>query len=481
MTEPMQIDVIERFETFNGCRSNWDSVYAADPDANVFLSWDWQSRWLHEVDQGWLILAARSQANGDDYVAFFPLRLNARPFKTGGFYTEMLMAGARFADYTGVIARPEYVDAAIDAFGQRLNAMSWGVFRLASTRISEDSHARLVRHFPQDQCEILTDQPFLDSAGNDNSICPFVELPDTWDAYLSGLSANTRQKLRRLLRKVDADPDLQITLAGPDTIDRSIETLVDLWSRQWSERKGDNLGSIQEVIQTMLRHYCDLGILHMPILWRGGEPAGLLACLTDRRKHVMHFFIGARDERHNSLQPGLTLHAFNIRQAIGMGLTRYDFLRGNERYKYSFGAIDQKICNTVVRVRSGARKRNILDPRSIPQVLGLIDRQAAPGWQAKAEIGYRQLLMLDPLCEPARRGLAKLKGASARPPAPRAPLPGLPATGQASRPAHHGAWPMDRHASLMSGVRPDRPPVSLRASEGAGHQLRRWYDTHRER
>jgi hypothetical protein len=35
----MHIDVIDRFSEFEARRHNWDAVYAADPEAQFFLSW----------------------------------------------------------------------------------------------------------------------------------------------------------------------------------------------------------------------------------------------------------------------------------------------------------------------------------------------------------------------------------------------------------------------------------------------------------
>jgi len=126
----------------------------------------------------------------------------------------------------------------------------------------------------------------------------------------------------------------------------------------------------------------------------------------------MHFFVGARDEQCQNPQPGLTLHAHSIRHAIEMGLTRYDFLRGNERYKYSFGSIERRISNTIVRVKPGARARSVLDRRSIPRALHLIKEQKTAGKHAEMETGYRQILAVDPDCMPAILGYAELKVAN---------------------------------------------------------------------
>jgi CelD/BcsL family acetyltransferase involved in cellulose biosynthesis len=40
---------------------------------------------------------------------------------------------------------------------------------------------------------------------------------------------------------------------------------------------------------------------------------------------------------HAALSPGLVLLAALVRDAIARGKRRFDFLRGEERYKYEFG------------------------------------------------------------------------------------------------------------------------------------------------
>jgi CelD/BcsL family acetyltransferase involved in cellulose biosynthesis len=44
-----------------------------------------------------------------------------------------------------------------------------------------------------------------------------------------------------------------------------------------------------------------------------------------------------------SSAPGIVLFAERIRTAIARGFTAFDFMRGNESYKYRFGATDQPL------------------------------------------------------------------------------------------------------------------------------------------
>jgi len=49
------------------------------------------------------------------------------------------------------------------------------------------------------------------------------------------------------------------------------------------------------------------------------------------------------------LSPGVVLIALFMRRAIEMGKRRFDFLRGDEPYKYHWGAIDEPIQRLLVR------------------------------------------------------------------------------------------------------------------------------------
>ena len=42
----MHIDIIETLPSLAKLEDNWNAVYDADPEAQVFLSWKWLSGWL---------------------------------------------------------------------------------------------------------------------------------------------------------------------------------------------------------------------------------------------------------------------------------------------------------------------------------------------------------------------------------------------------------------------------------------------------
>lgn len=354
----MHVDRIERYGDFVALREQWEAVYDADPDAQHFLSWRWMSTWLESKESdgrntgGWIILVARPSAEATTCLAFLPLRL--RPDEPSGV-PRLTMAGRRYADYSGLICRPEAHSEAIPALAEYGRRLPWRRWQLENLRCSPHVLRLITARFPPEAFNVVETKNFNEGEETDNSICPYVELPATWDEYLANrLSANARQKLRRLLRTVEGSSDLSITHATAATIERDITILLQLWKNRWHHRKGDKLNSILQINATVLHRNFQNGSVYLPVMWQGRRPIGALASYIDDRKKTMLFNIAGRDDRVGQPSPGLVLHAHSIRHAIAAGIRTYDFLRGNEPYKYSFGARDRLVRSFQIVRRNGA-------------------------------------------------------------------------------------------------------------------------------
>ncbi|MGH6929426.1 MAG: GNAT family N-acetyltransferase, partial [Dongiaceae bacterium] len=160
--------------------------------------------------------------------------------------------------------------------------------------------------------------------------------------------------------------------------------------------------------RTMLRHAFDSGSLLLPVLWQGDRPVAALAILVDATKRAYHFFIAGRDKTFEGPPPGLTLHAHSIRHAIANGIGLYDFLRGDEPYKYSFGVEERRIQYIRVSTKDGTNLGGRLDRRTVTLALRKSGEHDKAGRVAQAERGYRQILEVEPHNADALYGLAKI-------------------------------------------------------------------------
>jgi len=406
----VQVDVIEDRATFERLQDNWNAVYDADPGAQLFLSWDWLSVWLQQLHGVWLILAAREEGSPDGpYCGFLPLRIETRIDESGVFVNELKMAGNHAADYTGLIALPGIEARVIAAFARFLKGMRWARLHFDNLRAPRSRRLVLLAHFPKARF-VVTEVDRLDkTSGVDNNVCPYVDLPGGWDAYLQTLSANTRQKIRRVLRLADGgEAGLRVTLATRETIARDVDILLRFWAIKWRPRKGNAVDGLVKSNRTMLLRCFESGLLFLPLLWQGDRSVAALASLVDIRKRAFLFYMAGRDETFDGPPPGLILHGHSIRHAIANGFTRYDFLRGNERYKYSFGAQEARIACFAIATRDGHNLGNQIEPRTLPHVLQQVTGLHQAGKLNEAQSGYQQVLATAPRHPDALHRLGQL-------------------------------------------------------------------------
>lgn len=403
----MKIDIFDTLEDFERLREDWDRLYIDDPESHLFLSWEWLEKYLSHRHR-WFILALKQDGDAH-YCAFLPLKVSTyQDEKTKLFCDEIRMAGNYGADYTGFLCRPGLEGEAADAFSAHIGKENWTAvtfdyFYTASSRLD-----RMLGAFPESQFEQARNER-CNPDGIDNTICPYVALPDSWEDYLAThMSAQTRQKLRRFMRMVEASPDYRVTHATRETIERDLDILFRLWRIKWAERKGSKVDRLIALTREMLLDAFNQGALDVPVLWYQDRPLGVLANLLDRQKKTVLFYITGRDEEWTTPSPGLVLHGFAIREAIARGYRVYDFLRGNEAYKYAFGVQERHIRSMRVKTLSGRNLRNCLNPRSIEHVYERAVELHRQGRLDRAEPGYRQVIHTAPTHVRARYGLAQL-------------------------------------------------------------------------
>jgi CelD/BcsL family acetyltransferase involved in cellulose biosynthesis/Flp pilus assembly protein TadD len=392
----MRVEIIEGSEAIERLRPEWDAIYDADPEAHYFLSWSWLNGYLAPWGREAFVLAARPDTDGASYVALLPLRLRTKEGSNTEFCNEINLAGNYISDYAGFLCRPGFEEQALPALAARVQQLNWRRLRLENFCASEQRAELFLRGFSADTFE-TTQSSLVNPDGTDNSICPSVTLPEDWDRYLeTKVSSNTRQKIRRFLRQVESSEAWRITHANADTVARDIDLLLMLWTQRWAGQKGKRLQAILNADRRALRQAFAAGTLFMPVLWQGDRAICAFAILIDDRKKTYNFYIGGRDESVKGPPVGLVLHAYAIRHAIANGIARYDFLRGNEPYKYSFGCEERRIKSLFLTTKDHRNLGGKLDARSVPLVL----RRAFELHQAdrldEAERAYRQVLDVDP-------------------------------------------------------------------------------------
>jgi hypothetical protein len=346
---------------------------------------------------------------------FLPLRLKTVWSKSRQqLRNELHFAGRLFwADYGGILCLPEHEEAVLNAFASHLKQMHWSHFYLKGFRISDRRFELFMEPFTDERLIVESLTSIINDGETDNLRCPYIDLPATFEAYFEEkLSSNTRQKLRRFLRKLESSSEYTITTTSAATQARDVQILEQLWSNMWGERKGSDTQRLAAKYGMIVHRGLADETVHLSVLWHGDTPVGVLTSFIDWDKSCLLFFVGGRDEDFRDLPVGLVLHAGNVRWAIENGIRRYDFLRGNEPYKYSLGATDVQLKYPLIRTKSGTNLNDTLDPGCIGEALYMAGDFAKRNRTHRAVAICHQVLATVPGHEEAQRLLKTLADVS---------------------------------------------------------------------
>jgi CelD/BcsL family acetyltransferase involved in cellulose biosynthesis len=297
----------------------WDALLAASRVHSPFLSWTWQAHWTAAfAPDGRLEVRRVTDADGN-LVAVLPL-YEATPG------TLELIGGADVSDYLDLLARAGHEE---DAWAALLQSRSAERERWLLHAVPAASPTVGVLPTLAGSCS-------LSATVEREERCPVLSLPSSWDAYLASLSGKHRHELTRKIRRFERDvPDGRVV---------SVHTAADVGARL-----GDFL-ALHRASRTGKAKFMDARMetffraaipalaardgVRLWLLEAGDEPIASFICLE--WDDTVGLYNSGFSPGRAALSPGLVLLSHVIRDAIARGRARFDFLRGEERYKLEF-------------------------------------------------------------------------------------------------------------------------------------------------
>ena len=174
--------------------------------------------------------------------------------------------------------------------------------------------------------------------------CPVLMLPSSWDEYLASLSGKHRHELARKMRRLEREaPEARATCAShPADVENRLGDFFDLHRRS---RVGKARFMDVRMEAFFRRVTTALGEHGGARLWFLDTASGPIASfITLEWDDTVGLYNSGFHPDRAALSPGVVLLGHLIRAAIGRGKRRFDFLRGEERYKYEFEPVTEEVC-----------------------------------------------------------------------------------------------------------------------------------------
>jgi CelD/BcsL family acetyltransferase involved in cellulose biosynthesis len=222
-------------------------------------------------------------------------------------------------------------------------------------KLSAQQHAVQFAQIPA-QCRLVELAAQSGWQVSDAEACPSLTLPDNWDDYVRSLGKNMREQIKRYPKRLEKEFALEYQLAqGEEEVQSALTDLFQLHGKRWRARGQTGVLATprrQKFHREVCHEFARRDWLRLWTLRCDKRPACVLLSYFYGGKYS--FFIGGFEPDLLRWSVGTCLFARVLRHAIEEGATEFDFLRGEEEYKYRFGAVNRDY-KTIARFEDTAR------------------------------------------------------------------------------------------------------------------------------
>jgi len=328
----MKIDWCTDAVVFEQLEPEWNVLLARSVTDTLFLTREWQITWWKHLGTGDLRVIAFREDDGT-LLGLAPLFV-----ETGTDHARHLsiVGCVDVSDYLDLIvargAEERVYTALLDTLA-RADFPAWDWLHLCTLPAASPANTQL---------KTLAEVRGLTVQHGLHDVSPMIELPATWDAYLETLDKKQRHEVRRKLRRIAEAPTRWYTIDAADALDQAVTDFAELHKKSRPDKNLFMDARMQGFFSEMARALFARGWLDLSFLEIAGARAAAIMNFI-YHNDVLVYNSGYDPIQYGASSPGIVLFARSIQDAIAAKRRRYDFLRGNEEYKYRFGAHDTQV------------------------------------------------------------------------------------------------------------------------------------------
>lgn len=335
MHAQLQAEIVTTTRGFYALAAEWSDLLENSPTDNPFLSHQWLGTWWEIYGSGELLIIAVRAADRT-LVGLLPLH-RAKVFDPFPVVMVRFMGSSQVSsDFLECIVRRGWEESVYHVCLNVLQQKNirWDVLMLQDMH-QDSSFCRYLTVANSKGMKILQDP---------GKSCPYLMLPDSWEQMLDRLSKKVRQRVgyhRRALARmgnVELEP-----LTNSADLQQGLADMVRLRQDRMNQ-KGLPASKVNEkYIQfhnlLMPRFQVD-NRLQLYFLKIDGQRIAYLYLFSGSDN--VYFYQTGFDREWSRHSVGFVLLGMVIEKMIENGFKQFEFLRGDEPYKYGWGTVSQK-------------------------------------------------------------------------------------------------------------------------------------------
>jgi len=335
----MDIKIIHDFNELSPYRDRWNSILSNSSNNNVFLTYEWMSTWweVYGSHKQLFVLLVEEEGNP---VGIVPMYSEERNFLG-------VLPIRQYAFLANRYVGSDFLDFIIDP-GKEKEVLTKVLEYFTSHRIWD----RIVFEDIDSESPTLgfllscLERSHLSFQQNVSFMCPYMILPDEWEAFMNTPDLVFKKSIQRYVKKLYRQRQINLELAVEESrLDESLKNLFKLHKERWNLSGSSGIfedKNIKEFYHKISRVLSRRGWLR------------LSALQVDSKIEAMEFGIIYSHKYYylqsGCSQAGLRMKAGNVlRYKVFeslIGNTKIiHFMRGAEPYKFDWGCLNKLTVN----------------------------------------------------------------------------------------------------------------------------------------
>jgi len=325
-TPSLKVELVTDADELAALEPEWTDLWERCPDAGPFQAPEWLLPWWRHLGRGRLCgVAVRSSERLVGLALLSVSSYFGMPVRRLG------LLGTGITDRLGVLLEPALAHQGVE---------------IMLAALAEHGHEWDFCDFqqlPESSPLLRAALPSGMRASNlPQEVCPYLPLPEAPEAVRASLPARMQANLRYYERRLARTGGGGVEAATQPNLGAALDDLFRLHQGRW-RRRGLPGGFASSRVRAFHRatapRLLERGWLRLLQLHAEGRTVAAMYCLVCRG--TAYYYLGGFDPAAAALSPGTLLIARALEDAVRNGAREFDFLRGDEPYKYAWGAVNR--------------------------------------------------------------------------------------------------------------------------------------------